>query len=131
MATAVRPFLMFQGDASGALELYQSLFEDAELVSITRYGPAGPGREGQVQRAELVIAGQPLRFFDSPTPHAFGFTPAISLFVDCEDEAEIDRLAAALGEGGKAMMPLGAYGFSRKFAWLADRFGVSWQLNLA
>ena len=131
MAIAVRPFLMFQGDGSRALELYVSLFDDAELISVERYGPSGPGAEGGIQKAELVIAGQTLRIFDSPAPHAFSFTPSISLFVDCEDEDEIDRLAAALGEGGQALMPLGSYGFSRKFAWLSDRFGVSWQLNLA
>jgi predicted 3-demethylubiquinone-9 3-methyltransferase (glyoxalase superfamily) len=57
-------------------------------------------------------------------------TPAMSLFVDCQDEAEIDRLFAKLSEGGKILMPLNAYPFSRKFGWIADRFGVSWQLNL-
>ena len=50
--------------------------------------------------------------------------------IDCADEAEIDRLAAALAEGGGILMPLGNYGFSRKFAWVNDRFGVSWQVNL-
>ena len=58
-------------------------------------------------------------------------TPAISLFVDCESAAELDRLAADLGEGGSVMMPLDAYDFARRFTWLADRFGVSWQLRLA
>ena len=61
---------------------------------------------------------------------AFTFTPAISLFVECEDEAELDTAFARLSDGGAALMPPGDYGFSRKFAWLADRFGVSWQLNL-
>ena len=54
----------------------------------------------------------------------------ISLFVDCANEAEIDRLFAELSEGGSVLMPLAAYPFSRKFGWLADKFGVSWQLNL-
>ena len=66
---------------------------------------------------------------DSPVPHAFTFTPAFSFFVDVPSEAELRRLAAALGEGGGIMMPLANYGFSRLFTWLNDRYGVSWQLN--
>lgn len=68
---------------------------------------------------------------DSWVKHAFSFTPAVSLFVECESESEIDRLNAALGEGGSSLMPIDNYGFSRRFAWVNDRFGVSWQLNLA
>ena len=82
-------------------------------------------------RAEFVLDGQRLRLFDSPVPHAFTFTPSISLFVDCASEAEIDRLFASLSEGGQVMMELAEYPFARKFAWTADRFGVSWQLSLA
>ena len=59
------------------------------------------------------------------------FTPALSLFVDCESEQELTRIYPELLEGGSALMPLDNYGFSRKFAWVNDRFGVSWQLNLA
>jgi len=68
--------------------------------------------------------------FDSPAPHNFTFTPAISLFVTCETEEELGRLYAALLEDGEVAMPLGEYGFSRRFGWVVDRFGVSWQLNL-
>lgn len=78
----------------------------------------------------LVIAGQELMIIDSPPVHAFSFTPSISLFVDCADELEIERLFAGLAEGGKIHMPLDNYGFSLRFAWVDDRFGVSWQLNL-
>ncbi len=67
---------------------------------------------------------------DSPAAHDFTFTPAISLFVQCENEAEIGRLYAALADQGTELMPLGSYGFSAKFGWVNDRFGVSWQLNL-
>jgi predicted 3-demethylubiquinone-9 3-methyltransferase (glyoxalase superfamily) len=62
--------------------------------------------------------------------HAFTFTPAFSFFVDCESEEELKRLYAALSADGATLMPLGNYGFSRQFAWVNDRFGVSWQLNL-
>ena len=62
--------------------------------------------------------------------HAFTFTPSMSLFVTCRSEDEIRAVSSALGEGGKWFMPLGSYGFSRMLAWVEDRFGVSWQLNL-
>ena len=77
----------------------------------------------------LTIAGQTIMFFDSPVQHAFDLTPAISFFVECDSAAELRRLAAALGEGGKDFMPVDNYGFSELFAWVGDRFGVTWQLN--
>ncbi len=131
MVAKIQPFLMFQGDAGGAIAFYQSVFADVQVLQLEHYDASQPGPEGGVRRAEIVIAGQTLSLFDSPTSHGFSFTPSISLFVVCESEAEIERLAGALGEGGQALMPLGSYGFSRKFAWISDRFGVSWQLNLA
>ena len=121
---------MFEGNAEEAMTFYLSLFDDAEVVDIKRYGADGPGKEGTVQRATFTLAGQQYMCIDSPAPHAFTFTPAVSLFVNCVDEAEIDRLYAALGEQGTDLMPLGSYGFSAKFGWINDRFGVSWQLNL-
>jgi len=63
--------------------------------------------------------------------HGFGFTPAMSLFVECESETELDAAFNRLSEGGNVLMPVGNYGFSSRFGWLTDRFGVSWQLNLA
>ncbi|AJE43943.1 VOC family protein [Streptomyces nodosus] len=126
----VTAFLMFEGNAEEAMASYVSLFDDAEVVSMTRYGAEGPGKEGSVQHATFSLAGQQLMCIDSPLKHDFTFTPAISLFVQCENEAEIDRLYTALVEDGTELMPLGNYGFSTKFGWINDRFGVSWQLNL-
>ncbi|MFJ4787538.1 VOC family protein [Streptomyces sp. NPDC088794] len=126
----ITTFLMFEGRAEEALTFYMSLFEDAEIVDISRYGADGPGKEGTVQRATFALAGQRFMCIDSYVNHAFGFTPAVSLFVDCETEAELDRLYAALAAEGTELMPLGSYGFSAKFGWVNDRFGVSWQLNL-
>ncbi|MNO02198.1 3-demethylubiquinone-9 3-methyltransferase [compost metagenome] len=63
--------------------------------------------------------------------HGFTFTPAVSLYVNCESEAESDRVYEALSQGGQVLMPLGEYPFSSKFGWVADQFGVSWQLNLS
>ena len=127
----ITTFLMFSGDAQEAMDFYQSLFDDAEVVSITRYGEEGPGEPGTVQHATFTLAGQQFMCIDSPVQHSFGFTPSVSLYVQCADEAEISRLYAALSEQGSALMPLGDYGFSAKFGWVNDRFGVSWQLNLA
>jgi predicted 3-demethylubiquinone-9 3-methyltransferase (glyoxalase superfamily) len=126
----ITTFLMFEGAAEEAMNFYFTLFDDAEVVSITRYGAGGPGPEGSVMHAVFTLAGQQFMCIDSFEKHAFGFTPAVSLFVDCADEAEIDRLYAALSEKGSALMALGDHGFSRKFGWVNDRFGVSWQLNL-
>ena len=127
----ITTFLMFQdGNAEEAMAFYLSLFDDAEVVSLTRYGADGPGKPGTVQHATFRLAGQQFMCIDSPVEHGFTFTPSVSLFVQCEDEAEISRLFAALSDQGTALMPLGEHGFSARFGWVNDRYGVSWQLNL-
>lgn len=131
MSTKVRPFLMFEGKAEEAMKFYVSLIPKSELVDIVRYGPGGPGPEGSVMKATFSVGGQAVMCIDSFVKHNFTFTPAFSFFVDCESEAELERLFAALSQGGATLMPVGNYGFSRKFAWVNDRYGVSWQLNLA
>ncbi|MFD2083473.1 Glyoxalase superfamily enzyme, possibly 3-demethylubiquinone-9 3-methyltransferase [Actinopolymorpha cephalotaxi] len=126
----ISTFLMFTGQAEEAMTFYASLFPDSEVRSVTRYGADGQGAEGSVQHATFALAGQEFMAIDSPVEHAFGFTPSVSLFVTCESEQELDRLFAALSEKGQTLMPLGEYGFSTRFGWVNDRFGVSWQLNL-
>jgi predicted 3-demethylubiquinone-9 3-methyltransferase (glyoxalase superfamily) len=130
MATGALPFLMFEGKAEAAMNFYVSLFADGKILDIAHFGPGEQGAEGSVRKASFTVAGQTVKCFDSPIHHAFTFTPAFSLFVECESEEQIRNLAATFLDGGTALMPLGAYGFSRQFAWLQDRFGVSWQLNL-
>jgi predicted 3-demethylubiquinone-9 3-methyltransferase (glyoxalase superfamily) len=115
---------MFQGEAGPALDFYTATFPDAVVTSRT------DGEDGKVEKAVLSLKGQEVMVFDSPPVHAFTFTPAFSFFIECDDEAELARLAAVLAEGGAVLMPLGDYGFSRSFAWVTDRFGISWQLNL-
>ncbi|MGB3438539.1 MAG: VOC family protein [Actinophytocola sp.] len=131
MSQKITTFLMFDGRAEEAMTFYRSLFSDAEVVSLARYGPEGPGAEGTVVHAIFTLAGQRFMCIDSAVKHEFGFTPAVSLYVDCADEAEIDRLYAALAADGTELMALGDHGFSTRFGWVNDRFGVSWQLNLA
>lgn len=126
----ITTFLMFQGNADAAMAFYLSLFDGAEILAVSHYGPDGPGPEGTVEHATFALAGQQFMAIDSHVAHNFTFTPAMSLYVQCDSEAEIDRLYTALAEGGQALMPLGGYGFSTRFGWVNDRFGVSWQLNL-
>jgi predicted 3-demethylubiquinone-9 3-methyltransferase (glyoxalase superfamily) len=130
MAQRITTFLMFEGKAEEAMTFYLSLFDDAEVVAMTKYGPEGPGPEGSVVHATFKLAGQEFMCIDSYESHAFTFTPSVSLYVTCADESEIDRLYKALREGGSELMPIGDYGFSKKFGWVNDKFGVSWQLTL-
>ena len=123
-------FLMFIGQAEAAMKLYTSLFKQSEILNITRYGSGEAGAEGTVQHATFTLNGQEFMCIDSAAVHAFTFTPSISLYVRCETEDEIDQVFAALSDGGQVLMPLGQYPFSRKFGWLSDKFGVSWQLSL-
>ncbi|MFC7341318.1 VOC family protein [Saccharopolyspora griseoalba] len=128
--TQISTYLMFQdGKAEEAMDFYLDVF-GGEVLDVSRWGPDGPGEEGAVQLAVFTLCGNRFMCFNSPPVHDFGFTPSTSSFVDFDSEAELDRAYAALAEGGTALMPLGDYGFSEKFGWVADRFGVSWQLNL-
>jgi predicted 3-demethylubiquinone-9 3-methyltransferase (glyoxalase superfamily) len=128
----ITTFLMFFGQAEEAMQLYTSLFPNSAILDISRYGAGEEGKEGTVRHATFSLNGQQFMCIDSNAEdHAFTFTPSISLYVTCATAAEIDRLFAGLSAGGGVMMPLDAYPFSPRFAWIADRFGVSWQLSLA
>ena len=130
MARKISPFLMFEGQAENAMRFYVSLFPGSEVIRLERYGPGEPGAEGSVKRADFVLAGQAVICIDSPVKHAFTFTPSVSLYAECESEAEFDSTFGRLSEIGTVLMPPANHGFSRKFGWVNDRFGVSWQLDL-
>jgi predicted 3-demethylubiquinone-9 3-methyltransferase (glyoxalase superfamily) len=125
------PFLMFQGQAEEAMRFYVALFPGSEIRDLERWRAGEPGAEGGLKLARLTVAGQDVMCFDSPVKHAFSFTPSFSFFVECESETELDEAFARLSDGGAVLMPPGDHGFSRRFGWCNDRFGVSWQLNLA
>ena len=125
----ITPFLMFSGRAEEAMNFDVALFEQSEIVRLTHYGPNEMGPEGSVYQAVFSLSGQVFMCIDSPGKHDFTFTPAISLFVSCADEAKIAHYFDVLAEGGQVLMPLDSYPFSRKFGWVQDRFGVPWQLS--
>ncbi|MCA8891578.1 MAG: VOC family protein [Hyphomonas sp.] len=120
MIRKVSTYLMFTGQAAEALALYTDVFPESE-ASV---------RDGPVYMADWRLAGHDVMLVDSPNVHDFTFTPSTSLFVDFGDAAALDAAFAGLSEGGQVMMPVDNYGFSQRFAWVSDRFGVSWQLNL-
>ena len=124
-----KPFLMFQGQAKDALALWQSVIPDFEVISVKEFETGD--QAGQIEMAFLKIGGTTWQINDSPPVHDFTFTPSSSIFVECDDEGQLRAIAANLEEGGKFLMPVGDYGFSKLFAWVSDPFGVSWQLNLS
>ncbi len=133
VAASAHTHLMFQnGKALDAIHRYEEVFGAGFTIDeVDLYAEGTPAPAGQVQLAVCTLAGQRVTFFDSPVAHGFDMTPSISLWVECDDDAELERLFDALGEDGQVFMPLADYGFSTRYGWLADRFGVPWQLNLA
>jgi predicted 3-demethylubiquinone-9 3-methyltransferase (glyoxalase superfamily) len=112
----ITPFLWFDGNAEEAMNFYVSVFKNSRVVSVTRYGAAGPGPKGTVMSATFELEGQP--FYALNGGPLFSFTPAISFFVNCETQEEIDDLWAKLSKGGEA----------QRCGWIRDRFGLSWQI---
>ncbi len=124
----IKACLCFDTRAGEAAKLYTSLFGRSKIVSTSYYGEAGPMPKGTVLAVDFQLEGQDFMALNGP---AFSFTPAVSFFVTCKTEEEMDALWQTLSKGGKVFMELQKYPFSDKFGWLADRFGVAWQLNLA
>lgn len=127
--------LMFVGEQAGkaeeAIKRYTSIFPSSEITDIEYYQAGEHEPEGSVKLARFTINGVEFMAMDSHIGHAFSFTPSISLYVECESASEIEEAFRKLLDGGAELMPLDNYGFSEKFGWLNDRYGVSWQLNLA
>jgi predicted 3-demethylubiquinone-9 3-methyltransferase (glyoxalase superfamily) len=110
------PFLWFDTQAEEAAKFYVSIFKNSKLGTVTRYGAAGPGRKGSVMSVTFRLEGQP--FYALNGGPVFTFTPAISFFVDCKTQKEVDDLWRRLTRGGEP----------GQCGWLKDRFGVSWQI---
>ncbi len=115
--TNVTPFLWFDDDAEAAIVFYTTLIPDSEVVSLARYPDEVPGMGGKVMHAHFRLAGRDYYAMDAGPQ--FPFTEAVSLFVSCGDQAEVDRYWTALTADGGQEQPC---------AWLKDRWGLSWQI---
>ena len=131
MAKSATPFLMFQGRAEEAINSYLSLFSGSRVENLMKFPAEDPQSGGKVMRAQLTLCGQTFLVNDSMVGHTFSFTPSFSVFIACDSAGELDDLFGKLSDGGEVLMGADNYGFSQRFAWVQDRFGVSFQLNLA
>ncbi|QHS59588.1 VOC family protein [Chitinophaga agri] len=112
----ITPFLWYDGQAEEAAKLYTELFKNSSISKISRYPPGVPGQEGKVMTVEFTLDGQEFIALNGG-PH-YSFTPAVSMFIKCETQEEVDRLWDALSEGGTL----------DQCGWLRDKFGLSWQV---
>ena len=112
----ISPFLWFDSEAEEAANFYVSLFDDSAITDISRYPEGSPGPAGQVMSVNFRLAGQ--EFMALNAGPQFKFTEAISLFVHCKDQNEVDRLWSKLTDGGE----------ESQCGWLKDRWGLSWQI---
>jgi len=112
----ITPFLWFDDKAEEAVNFYISIFKNSKIGTITRYGEGGPGPKGAVMSATFQLEGQ--KFIALNGGPQFTFSPAISFFVNCETQEEVDELWEKLSEGGE----------KQRCGWLKDKYGVSWQI---
>jgi len=112
----ITPFLWFDGKAEEAMNFYVSVFKNSRIGRVSRYGEGGPGPKGAVMSATFQLDGQ--EFFALNGGPQFTFSPAISFFVNCETQQEVDTLWEKLSEGGE----------KQRCGWLKDKYGVSWQI---
>jgi len=112
----ITPFLWFDSNAEQAVSFYTSIFKNSKILNVARYGEAGPGPKGSVMMVTFELEGQRFMALNGG-PH-YTFTPAISLFVDCDNQAEVDELWEKLTAGGGEV----------QCGWLKDKFGLSWQI---
>ncbi|HDJ4741343.1 TPA: VOC family protein [Staphylococcus aureus] len=126
----ITTFLMFNNQAEEAVKLYTSLFEDSEFITMAKYGENGPGDPGTVQHSIFTLNGQVFMAIDANSGTELPMNPAISLFVTVKDTIEMERLFNGLKDEGAILMPKTNMPPYREFAWVQDKFGVSFQLAL-
>lgn len=120
------PHLWYDKEAVEAAQWYTELFEDSKILNITTISDTP---SGDTETVDFQLAG--MRFSAISAGPYFAFNPSISLMVACGSPEEVDRLYASLSVNGTELMPLGEYPFSKRYAWLQDKYGLSWQLMLA
>jgi predicted 3-demethylubiquinone-9 3-methyltransferase (glyoxalase superfamily) len=126
----ITPFLWFDNNAEQAAKFYVSVFNKSKIGKVTRYDKASAKASGQKEGSVMTIGFQ-LRgqaFTGLNGGPIFKFTPAISFLVHCKTAREVDELFKKLSKGGEIMMPLDAYPFSKRYAFIKDKFGVAWQI---
>ncbi|HDD6203607.1 TPA: VOC family protein [Staphylococcus aureus] len=126
----ITTFLMFNNKAEEAVKLYTSLFEDSEIITMAKYGENGPVDHGTVQHSIFTLNGQVFMAIDANSGTELPMNPAISLFVTVKDTIEMERLFNGLKDEGAILMPKTNMPPYREFAWVQDKFGVSFQLAL-
>ena len=127
----IATFLTFQdNNAENAMNFYVELFDNSKIINVQRWEKGGPVEEGRIMVAKFSLNGNLFMCSDSPPVHEWNFSPAVSNYIDCKNENELEKLFLKLSENGTITMPLNNYGFSQRFGWVIDQFGVSWQLNL-
>jgi len=112
----ITPFLWFDNQAEEAMKFYTSIFKNSKIGRVTRYGDAGPGPKRTVMSATFELDGQ--EFMALNGGPLFKFSPAVSFYVNCKTQREVDELWAKLSAGGK----------TERCGWLTDKFGLSWQI---
>lgn len=112
----ITPFLWFDGKAEEAMNFYVSVFKNSKVVSVSRYGEGGPAPKGTAMSVKFHLDGQDFIGLNGG-PH-FAFSPAISFFVDCETQQEVDELWEKLSNGGEI----------QRCGWLKDKYGLTWQI---
>lgn len=120
----ISPFLVFNGNAEEAMNFYISIFDDAKIESLIHQ------ENGYVMHATFTLDGQTFMATDNSDGEAIPFTAALSFFVLCDTEEEIDRIFEHLLRDGKIIMDLAVTPFSLKFGWVEDKYGISWQISL-
>lgn len=125
----ITPFLWFNNQAEEAVHFYADIFPNSDITSLKKWPEDSPYQPGLVQHAKFRLADFQFYAFDGGAQ--FEFNPSISFFINCESEQEVDHFWDHLSEGGTPLMPLNEYPFSPKYGWIADKFGVSWQVMLS
>ena len=124
----ITTFLMYNNQAEEAINLYTSLFDDSEIITIVKYDEDGPGEPGTVQHSIFTLNGQVFMAIDANSGQELPMNPAISLYVTVKDNAEMERLYNGLKKEGAILMPKTEMPPYKQFAWVQDKYGVSFQL---